>query len=110
MRVLICSICAVASCGMAFASPIGEAIGKHLDDGDLPGAVSVVVDAQGRMTVDCRGYAALATKTPMRPDTIFWHSQETLPLVPAPRKVGAGQHSLLVRVELLTLSLPSCDR
>ena len=62
MKVLICSICAAASCGMAIASPIGEAIGKHLDGGDLPGAVSVVVDGQGRTTVDCRGYADLAAK------------------------------------------------
>ena len=77
MRVLIYAICAAASCGATFASPIGEAIGKHLDDGDLPGAVSVVVDAQGQMTVDCRGYADLAAKTPMRPDTIFWLASNT---------------------------------
>ena len=77
MKVLVYSICAAASCGMAIASPIGEAIGKHLDGGDLPGAVSVVVDAQGRMTVDCRGYADLATKTPMRSDTIFWLASNT---------------------------------
>ena len=77
MRVLIYAICAAASCGATFASPIGEAIGKHLDDGDLPGAVSVVVDAHGQMTVDCRGYADLATKTPMRPDTIFWLASNT---------------------------------
>ena len=77
MKVLIYSICTVAVCGMAIASPIGEAIGKHLDGGDLPGAVSVVVDARGRMTVDCRGYADLATKTPMRPDTIFWLASNT---------------------------------
>ncbi|MBQ6338613.1 MAG: serine hydrolase [Kiritimatiellae bacterium] len=77
MKVLICSICAAASCGMAIASPIGEAIGKHLDGGDLPGAVSVVVDGQGRTTVDCRGYADLAAKVLMRSDTIFWLASNT---------------------------------
>ena len=62
---------------VAFASSIGEATGKHLDGGELPGMVSIVVDAHGKTTVDCRGYADIAAKTPMRPDTVFWLASNT---------------------------------
>ena len=41
------------------------------------GAVSVVVDAKGKATVDCRGYADLEAKTPMRPDSLFWLASNT---------------------------------
>ena len=47
------------------ASPSGEAMGKHLDDGELPGMVSIVVDARGKTTVDCRGFADVAAKSRM---------------------------------------------
>ena len=67
----------VVCCGLAYASPVGDAIGPYVDGGELPGAVSVVVDAKGKATVDCRGYADLEAKTPMRPDSIFWLASNT---------------------------------
>ncbi len=62
---------------MLLASPIGEAMGIHLDGGELPGMVSIVVDARGKTTIDCRGFADIAAKSPMRPDTIFWLASNT---------------------------------
>ena len=67
----------VLCCGLAYASPVGDAIGPYVDGGELPGAVSVVVDAKGKATVDCRGYADLEAKTPMRPDSLFWLASNT---------------------------------
>ena len=67
----------VLCCGMAYASPVGDAIGPYVDGGELPGAVSIVMDAKGKATVDCRGYADLEAKTPMRPDSIFWLASNT---------------------------------
>ena len=77
MKKMTIAAAALFALPVAFASPIGEAMGKHLDGGELPGMVSIVVDAHGKSTVDCRGYANIAAKSPMRPDTIFWLASNT---------------------------------
>ena len=76
MRMTIVAAALLAA-SVACASSIGEATGKHLDGGELPGMVSIVVDAHGKTTVDCRGYADIAAKTPMRPNTVFWLASNT---------------------------------
>ena len=62
---------------VVLASPIGEKMGIHLDGGELPGMVSIIVDSHGQSVIDCRGYADIGTKSPMRPDTIFWLASNT---------------------------------
>lgn len=60
-------------------SAIGEAMAPFAGDGTnrMPGAVSAVADAEGRVTFDCVGYADLAAKRPMRPDSLFWIASNT---------------------------------
>ena len=45
--------------------------------GQVPGAVSAVCDANGRVTVECAGLADVAARRPMRPDTMFWIASNT---------------------------------
>ena len=59
----------VLCCGIGHASPMGDAIGPYVDGGELPGAVSVVVDTKGRRPSTAA--SARATCGPMRSVAFF---------------------------------------
>jgi CubicO group peptidase (beta-lactamase class C family) len=51
-----------------------------VERGELAGAVALVTDAKGSLSVDCVGWADIEAKRPMAPDTLFWIASESKPM------------------------------
>ena len=51
-----------------------------VERGELAGAVALVTDAKGTVSVDCVGWADIEAKRPMTPDTLFWIASESKPM------------------------------
>lgn len=51
-----------------------------VERGELAGAVALVTDAKGTLSVDCVGWADIEAKKPMTPDTLFWIASESKPM------------------------------
>ncbi len=49
----------------------------------MAGAVSLVADAAGVVSVECVGYADLENRRPMTPETLFWIASQTKPMTAA---------------------------
>lgn len=54
-----------------------------IERGELAGAVALVTDAEGTLSVDCVGWADIELKRPMTPDTLFWIASESKPMTAA---------------------------
>ena len=52
----------------------------YVDRGELAGAVTLVADAGKVLSLECVGYADIAAKKRMRPDTLFWIASQTKPM------------------------------
>lgn len=61
-------------------SGIGSAMQSCVDQSEIAGAVTVVATKEGIAHLESTGYANIATKTPMRPDTLFWIASMTKPI------------------------------
>ncbi|CAN5758607.1 serine hydrolase domain-containing protein [soil metagenome] len=56
---------------------------QYVDWGDLAGAVTLIAQDGKVLDCDAVGYANLATKTPMKKDTLFWVASMTKPMTSA---------------------------
>jgi len=59
---------------------IRAAIDKFIDAQDISGAVTVVVSKDKVLALDTIGFADIARKKPMEPNTLFWQASMTKPL------------------------------
>src|SRR6476661_6529986 len=71
---LVGCLCSILT---AFAEPpklpgIGAAMEQMVEKNEIAGAVTVVVTKQKIVHLECTGYADIASKRPMTPDTLFW--------------------------------------
>ena len=62
---------------------ITENLRPFIDSSKVAGAVVLVADRDRVLTVEPVGYADLAARTPMRPDTIFWIASQSKPITAA---------------------------
>jgi len=60
--------------------PISQRIQQYVDQKEIAGAVTVVAKPDRIVHLDAVGYSDLASKTPMRPDNIFWIASMTKPI------------------------------
>ena len=79
---LMIGIFAVALCLPLLAeTPSATALlTPFVERGELAGAVALVTDAKGTVSVDCVGWADIEAKRPMTPDTLFWIASESKPM------------------------------
>src|SRR5262245_46717506 len=59
---------------------IPERIQPFVDDGTIAGAVTLVAHKGEIVSLDAVGLADIASKKPMRPDTLFWIASMTKPI------------------------------
>lgn len=76
---------ALAASLTAFAAPpklpgIGAAMEEMIARNEIAGAVTVVVGKDKLLHVEGTGFADVATKKPMAPDTLFWIASMTKPV------------------------------
>jgi len=65
------------------ASPprnIADSLRSFVDRGLIAGAVTLAATKSKALTLDAVGYADLATRQPMTPDTVFWIASMTKPM------------------------------
>lgn len=62
---------------------IASALQPFVDRGALAGAVTLVADGDKVLSVDCVGFSDVASRTPMRPDALFWIASQTKPITVA---------------------------
>jgi len=60
--------------------PVAETLKPYIENGELPGVVTVIADKDAVLQVDTFGYADLETKRPMKSDTVFWIASQTKPV------------------------------
>lgn len=59
---------------------VGAAMEQMIATNEIAGAVTVVVSKSKTIHLECTGYADLASKRPMTPDTLFWIASMTKPV------------------------------
>ena len=59
---------------------IAAALQPYLDDHTLAGAVTLVASKDKVLDIETIGYADIAAKKPMRPDTLFWIASMSKPI------------------------------
>jgi CubicO group peptidase (beta-lactamase class C family) len=59
---------------------VGAAMQEAVDAQDISGAVTVVVSKDKVLHLECTGFANLAGKKPMQPDSMFWIASMTKPV------------------------------
>ena len=68
----------------AFAAPtlpgIGAAMKQKVDEKEIAGAVTVVLAKDKVLHLESTGYADLAAKKPITPDTLFWIASMSKPV------------------------------
>jgi CubicO group peptidase (beta-lactamase class C family) len=70
---------------IAFADPpklpgVGEAMQQMISQNEIAGAVTVMVSKNKTIHLETTGYADVAAKRPMTPDTLFWIASMTKPI------------------------------
>ena len=63
---------------------IGAAMQDMIAKNEIAGAVTVVVSKDKILHLETTGYADVASKRPMTPDTLFWIASMTKPMTGAP--------------------------
>ena len=78
---LACPLAAVVVCAAEPRLPgIGAAMESMVAKREIAGAVTVVLSRDKTLHLENTGYADLATKRPMTPDTLFWIASMTKPI------------------------------
>ena len=62
------------------SAKIVAALKPFVESHSLAGAVTLVADKDRVLTVDTVGFADVESKTPMRPDTLFWIASQSKPI------------------------------
>lgn len=65
---------------LAETPSVSTLLTPFVERGELAGAVALVTDAEGSLSVDCVGWADIEAKRPMAPDTLFWIASESKPM------------------------------
>ncbi len=73
---MLLSLAAVAMMMHTFAGHVGDALKPYVEDGRLPGAISIVYN-NGVEEIDCVGYADTRTKRPISVDDPFMQCSQT---------------------------------
>jgi len=60
--------------------PVAETLGPYINNGELPGVVTVIATKDAVLQVDTFGYADIDSKRPMQADTVFWIASQTKPV------------------------------
>ena len=60
--------------------PIVETLEPYINNGELPGMVTVIATKDAILQVDTLGYANVEAKQPMKADTVFWIASQTKPV------------------------------
>lgn len=68
-RLMVSCVFAWAVC--AWGETVNECLHRYVDAGRIAGVVSILSDPNGKLTVDCVGWADMENKRPMRDDTMF---------------------------------------
>ena len=73
--------------GQAEAAEAAKTLASHVqpyvDRQELAGAVMLVADGQKTLAIESVGWADIAAKKPMRPDSLFWIASQTKPITAA---------------------------
>jgi CubicO group peptidase (beta-lactamase class C family) len=64
-------------------SPIAAALRPFVDRHSLAGAVALVATKDKVLSLDAVGYADVAARKPMKPDTLFWIASQSKPMTAA---------------------------
>ena len=59
---------------------VGAEVQKQVDLNEIAGAVTMVINKTGVLHLEATGYADIASKRPMTPDTLFWIASMTKPI------------------------------
>ncbi len=70
----------LASDALAGEPRIAEAIQPFVDRGVLAGAVALVASPEKVVSIDAVGYSDVGSKTPMKPDALFWIASMNKPI------------------------------
>src|SRR5262249_13924799 len=62
---------------------IAAALRPFVEGGTLAGAVTLVADKDGVLSLDAVGFADVAARAPMRTDAMFWIASQTKPITAA---------------------------
>jgi len=60
--------------------PVAETLEPYINNGELPGMVTVIATKDTILQVDTLGYANVEAKQPMKADTVFWIASQTKPV------------------------------
>ena len=62
----------LSCCARAELAGIGPAMRDAINNGQIAGAVTVVVTKDKALHCEAAGFADIASKQPMQPDSLFW--------------------------------------
>jgi len=62
---------------------VGAALQEQLDRHEIAGAVTMVVTSDAVRHLEAAGFADMASRKPMQPDTVFWIASMTKPITAA---------------------------
>jgi CubicO group peptidase (beta-lactamase class C family) len=81
-RFIIFCILVLLPCAATAADrfPVAETLEPYIQNGELPGMVTIIADKDTILQVDSLGYADIESKRPMKPDTMFWIASQTKPV------------------------------
>lgn len=85
-RVAVVAICLASIPGAALraapenAGPLSASVQPFIDRQELAGAVMLVADRSKVLAVEAAGWADVAARKPMRPDSIFWIASQSKPI------------------------------
>src|SRR5690349_9322288 len=82
---LRCMIVALLAATAAFADSsklpgVGDAMQEMISKNEIAGAVTMVVSKDKILHLETTGYADVAAKKPMTPDSLFWIASMTKPI------------------------------
>lgn len=79
-RLILAALASLALPLLADNPAVAPLLKPFVERGELAGAVALVTDAKGTLSVDCVGWADIEAKRPMTPDTLFWIASESKPM------------------------------
>src|ERR1051325_7101545 len=83
LNLVFCAILAAELPAFAAApklSGIGPAMQEMIGKNEIAGAVTTVVTRDKVLHLETSGFADIAAKKPMKPDTVFWVASMTKPI------------------------------
>ena len=57
--------------------PVAEGLAPYVNNGELPGVITIIADKDGVVQFNAVGYADIESQRPMKEDTVFWIASQT---------------------------------